>query len=99
MGNWSQWPAAPAIADSNAMHESDEHLGPIPGPMVPGYTLGPGQSATFTFEGTIALGPRLDIGGSSGPITITIAPIAGQSYGITVMTIPASNATATATAG
>jgi hypothetical protein len=67
--------------------------------MVPGYTLGPGQSATFTFEGTIALGPRLDIGGSSGPITITIAPIAGQSYGITVMTIPASNATATATAG
>jgi hypothetical protein len=99
-GNWSQWPAAaPALADSNAMHDSDEHLGPIPGPMVPGYTLEPGQSATFTFEGTITLGPRLDIGGSSGPITITVAPIAGQSYGITVMTIPASNATATATAG
>jgi hypothetical protein len=32
------------------------------------------------------------------PVTITITPIAGQSYGITVMTIPASNATATATA-
>ncbi|MFP3308641.1 MAG: DUF4382 domain-containing protein [Nitrososphaeria archaeon] len=97
-GNWSQWPAAaPAIADSNVTHESDEHLGPSLN--VPGYTLGPGQSATFTFEGVIALGPRLDIGGSSGPITITIAPIAGQSYGITVMTIPASNATATATAG
>ncbi|MFP3209835.1 MAG: DUF4382 domain-containing protein, partial [Nitrososphaeria archaeon] len=99
-GNWSQWPAAaPALADSNTMHDSDEHLGPIPGPMVPGYTLEPGQSATFTFEGVITLGPRLDIGGSSGPIAITIAPIAGQSYGITVMTIPASNATATVTAG
>jgi hypothetical protein len=98
-GNWSQWPAAPALADSNTMHDSDEHLGPIPGPMVPGYMLWPGQSATFTFEGVITLGPRLDIGGSSGPITITIAPIAGQSYGITVMTIPASNATATVTAG
>jgi hypothetical protein len=99
-GNWSQWPAAaPALADSNVTHESDEHLGPIPGPMVPGYTLGPGQSATFTFEGVITLGPRLDIGGSNVPITITIAPIAGQSYGITVMTMPASNATATVTAG
>jgi len=65
---------------------------------MPGYTLGPGQSATFTFEGTITLGPRLDIGGPNGPVTITITPIAGQSYTITVMTIPASNATATATA-
>jgi len=98
MGNWSQWPAAaPALADSDATHDSDEHLGPILN--VPGYTLGPGQSATFTFEGTITLGPRLDIGGSNGPITITITPIAGQPYGITVMTIPASNATATVTAG
>lgn len=97
-GNWSQWPAAaPALADSNTMHDSDEHLAPSLN--VPGYTLGPGQSATFTFEGTITLGPRLDIEGSAGPITITIAPIAGQSYGITVMTIPASKATATATAG
>jgi hypothetical protein len=61
--------------------------------------LEPGQSATFTFEGVITLGPRLDIGGSNGPIAITVAPIAGQSYGITVMTIPASNATATVTAG
>jgi len=100
MSSGSQgWPAAPALADSNTMHDSDEHLGPIPGPMVPSYTLGPGQSATFTFEGTITLGPRLDIGGSNGPIAITVTPIAGQSYEITVMTIPASNATATATAG
>jgi hypothetical protein len=73
---------------------SDEHFAPVLN--VLGYTLGPGQSATFTFEGTITLGPRLDIGGSNWPITITVTPIAGQSYEITVMTIPASNATATA---
>jgi len=76
---------------------SDEHFAPILN--VPGYTLGPGQSATFTFEGAITLGPRLDIGGSNWPVTITVTPIAGQSYGITVMTIPVSNATATVTAG
>jgi hypothetical protein len=70
----------------------------MPALRMPGYTLGPGQSATFTFEGTITLGPRMGSGGSAVPVTITITPIAGQSYGITVMTIPASNATATATA-
>ena len=70
----------------------------MPATAMPGYALGPGQSATFTFEGTIALGPRMGSGGSAVPVTITIAPIAGQVYGITVMTIPASNATATATA-
>jgi len=75
----------------------EEHPAPVLG--MPGYTLGPGQSATFTFEGMITLGPRLDIRGSAGPVTITITPIAGQSYGITVITIPTSNATATATAG
>jgi len=63
-----------------------------------GYTIQPGQSATFTFEGTITLGPRLDMGATTGPVTITLTPIAGQSYTITVMTIPASNATTTATA-
>jgi hypothetical protein len=76
---------------------SDEHFAPVLG--MPGYTLEPGQSATFTFEGAITLGPRLDIGGSNWPVTITVTPIAGQPYGITVMTIPASNATATVTAG
>ena len=76
---------------------SDEHFAPVLN--MPGYTLEPGQSATFTFEGTIKLGPRLGIKGLTGPVTITLTPIAGQSYEITVMTIPASNVTATATAG
>jgi len=76
---------------------SDEHFAPVLN--MPGYTLEPGQSATFTFEGTIKLGPRLGIKGLTGPVTITLTPIAGQSYTITVMTIPASNVTATATAG
>jgi len=87
--NWT--PPAPSI--------NSTPVSPMPVLRMSGYTLGPGQSATFTFEGTITLGPRLDIGGSNGPVTITITPIAGQSYTITVMTIPDSNATATATAG
>jgi hypothetical protein len=101
MSSGSQgWPAAaPALADSDAAHNAPDEGEHAPILNVSGYTLGPGQSATFTFEGTITLGPRLDTEGSAGPITITITPIAGQSYGITVMTIPASNATATATAG
>ena len=72
---------------------------PMPVLMMPGYTLGPGQSTTFVFEGTITLGPHVGSDGSMKPVTITLTPIAGQSYGITVMTIPTSNATATATAG
>ena len=93
--NWGQsanWtPPAPPI--------NVTPMSPMPVLRMPGYTLGPGQSATFTFEGTITLGPRLDIGGSNWPVTITVTPIVGQSYGITAMTIPASNASATVTAG
>jgi hypothetical protein len=90
-GQFANWtPPAPPI-NSTPMPR-------MPVLRMPGYTLGPGQSATFTFEGTITLGPRMGSGGSAVPVTITITPIAGQSYGITVMTIPASNATATATA-
>jgi len=63
-----------------------------------GYAIQPGQSATFTFEDAITLGPRLDMGATTGPVAITPMPIAGQSYTITVMTMPALNATATATA-
>jgi len=74
---------------------SDEHFAPVLG--MPGYTLEPGQSATFTFGGVIALGPRLGIEGSAGPVTIVLAPIAGQGYEITVVTMPASNAPATVT--
>ena len=90
-GQFANWtPPAPPINGAPAPR--------MPVLRMPGYTLGPGQSATFTFEGTITLGPRLDMGATTGPVTITLTPIAGQSYTITVMTIPASNATTTATA-
>jgi hypothetical protein len=39
------------------------------------------------------------IGSPAGTINIVLAPIAGQSYGVYVMSIPATNVTATVTAG
>ena len=62
-----------------------------------GYTLQPGASVTFTYEGVITLGPHLE-DSPVGPVNITIIPVSGEGYTISVLTIPASNATATTTA-
>ncbi|MGC8969594.1 MAG: hypothetical protein ACP5LG_03270, partial [Conexivisphaera sp.] len=75
-----------------AFADEDEGFG------LQGYTLAPGQSATFVYSGVIALGPHLE-DSPIGSINITLAPIAGQSYSVRVMSIPATNATTTVTAG
>ncbi|MDP7983036.1 MAG: hypothetical protein RAK18_07645, partial [Conexivisphaerales archaeon] len=59
-----------------------------------GFTLQPGQSATFVYQGTLALGPSFE----GFRVDMTMTPIAGGSYEITALTIPASNATVTTTA-
>ncbi len=65
-------------------------------PHIRGYELQPGQSVTFTFEGTLGLGPRFE---GYGSINITVVPVAGGEYLIYVMSAPSSNATAIAIAG
>ena len=63
-----------------------------------GYTLQPGQSATFLYEGVIALTPHLE-DSSMRAVNITVVPISGDGYSITLLTVPASNATTTTIAG
>ncbi|MGB9734211.1 MAG: DUF4382 domain-containing protein [Conexivisphaera sp.] len=63
-----------------------------------GYTLQPGQKATFLYEGVIALTPHLE-DSSMRSVNITMVPISGDGYSITLLTVPASNATTTTIAG
>jgi hypothetical protein len=63
-----------------------------------GYTLQPGQNATFLYEGVIALTPHLE-DSSMRAVNITMVPISGDGYSITLLTVPASNATTTTIAG
>ncbi len=68
----------------------------MPPALIRPLTLAPGQSATLTFSGAIAVEAPW---GGSNPEAIVFTPIAGDSYLITIMSVPSSNATTIVMAG
>ena len=80
----------------NLCPQTDDQHDPSWFPAAKGYTLQPGETATFVYEGTITLEPHME-DSPAGPINITIVPIVSASYEFLTISAPASNATAAAT--